>query len=68
MCHAESAITRAQTDFFDATDRTVVAQVPTAHVDTLYSSFGRWLGWVCVVGFLLLIGYVVARALMARRA
>jgi apolipoprotein N-acyltransferase len=49
----------AQTDFFDSTDRTMVAQVPTAHVDTLYSSFGRWLGWVCVVGFLLLVAWVV---------
>ena len=36
----------AQTDFFDATDRTMVAQVPTTHVDTRYTAFGRWLGWV----------------------
>jgi apolipoprotein N-acyltransferase len=49
----------AQTDFFDATDRTMVAQVPVAHVDTIYSSFGRWLGWACVVGFLLLVAWVV---------
>lgn len=49
----------AQTDFFDATDRTMVAQVPTGHVDTLYASFGRWLGWACVVGFLLLVAWVV---------
>ena len=49
----------AQTDFFDATDRTIVAQVPTAHVDTIYSSFGRWLGWVCVAGLLVLLALVV---------
>ncbi len=49
----------AQTDFFDAADRTMVAQVPVAHVDTLYSSLGRWLGWVCVVGFVLLVVWVV---------
>ena len=59
MCHAESAITRAQADFFDATDRTMVAQVPTGHVDTLYSSFGRWLGWVGIGGFLILVVWMV---------
>jgi apolipoprotein N-acyltransferase len=55
----------AQTDFFDATDRTLVAQVPTAHVDTIYASFGRWLGWVCLGGFLVL---VVWAAVARRRA
>jgi apolipoprotein N-acyltransferase len=58
----------AGTDFFDATDRTIVAQVPVEDVPTLYASFGRWLGWVCLVGFLLLAGYVVARGLTARRS
>jgi apolipoprotein N-acyltransferase len=53
----------AQTDFFGATDRTMVAQVPVRHVPTLYTAFGRWFEWVCVAGFL----YVVARALIARR-
>jgi apolipoprotein N-acyltransferase len=42
----------AQVDFFTSTDRTRVAQVPTAHVDTVYTAFGRWLGWLCVAGFL----------------
>jgi apolipoprotein N-acyltransferase len=37
----------------------MVAQVPTAHVDTIYSTFGRWLGWACVVGFLLVVAWVV---------
>ena len=54
----------AQTDFFDAADRTMVAQVPTAHVDTIYAAFGRWLGWLCLVGFGLLVGW----ALIRRRA
>lgn len=58
----------AQTDYYGATDRTIVAQVPVEDVPTLYSSFGRWFGWVCLAGFLILIGYVVAGALMARRA
>jgi apolipoprotein N-acyltransferase len=54
----------AQTDFFDSTDRTMVAQVPTEHVATLYTAFGRWLGWMVVAGFVL----VVVRALMRRPA
>jgi apolipoprotein N-acyltransferase len=58
----------AQTDYFGSTDRTMVAQVPTAHVETLYTAFGRWLGWVCLAGFLLLVAYVVARAFTARRS
>ncbi len=55
----------AQTDFFRSTDRTMIAQVPTAHVDTLYTAFGRWLGWVCLGGFLVL---VVWAAVARRRA
>jgi len=55
----------AQTDFFDAADRTMVAQVPTAHADTIYAAFGRWLGWVCIGGFLVL---VVWAAVARRRA
>ncbi len=55
--------TLAQTDFFGTTDRTMVAQVPVRHVATVYTAFGRWFEWLCVIGFL----YVVARALMARR-
>ena len=53
----------AQTDFFGATDRTMVAQVPVRHVATLYTSFGRWFEWLCVAGFL----FVVAWALIAGR-
>ena len=57
----------AQTDFFGSTDRTMVAQVPVKHVTTLYTAFGRWFEWVCLIGFLFVIAYVVARALIARR-
>jgi apolipoprotein N-acyltransferase len=54
----------AQTDFFGATDRTMVAQVPVRHVATLYTAFGRWLEWLCVAGFL----FIVVGALFARPA
>ena len=53
----------AQTDFFGSTDRTMVAQVPVRHVATDYTAFGRWFGWVCLAGFLV----VVVWALIARQ-
>jgi len=53
----------SQTDFFGATDRTMVAQVPVRHVPTLYTAFGRWLEWLAPIGFL----FLVAWALIARR-
>jgi apolipoprotein N-acyltransferase len=45
----------AQTDFYGATDRTMVAQVPVSDVTTIYSLGGRWLEWLAPIGFLLLI-------------
>jgi apolipoprotein N-acyltransferase len=53
----------AQTDFFTATDRTMVAQVPVRHVTTVYALFGRWFEWVCLAGFV----FVAAWALVLRR-
>jgi apolipoprotein N-acyltransferase len=49
----------AQTDFFGATDRTMVAQVPAKHVATLYTAFGRWIEWLFVAGFVLIVGWAV---------
>jgi len=57
----------AQTDYFGSTDRTMVAQVPVRHLATAYALFGRWLDWVCLVGFLFVIAYVIAQAIVARR-
>jgi apolipoprotein N-acyltransferase len=54
----------AQTDFFGATDRTMVAQVPVRHVPTLYTAFGRWFEWLFVAGFL----FIVVWALIPRRS
>jgi apolipoprotein N-acyltransferase len=53
----------AQTDFFGATDRTLVAQVPVKHVATVYTLFGRWFEWLFVAGFLVIVGW----ALIPRR-
>jgi len=53
----------AQTDFFSATDRTLVAQVPVKHLTTIYSLFGRYLEWLAPIGLL----FLIVRALTARR-
>jgi len=53
----------AQTDFFGSTDRTLVAQVPVRHVATVYTALGRWFGWVCLAGFLV----IIVRALIPLR-
>jgi apolipoprotein N-acyltransferase len=52
-----------QSDYFGATDRTVVAQVPEGHVTTLYTLSGRWLEWLAPIGLLFLVAWV----LIARR-
>jgi apolipoprotein N-acyltransferase len=49
----------AQTDFFGATDRTMVAQVPVKHVPTLYTSFGRYFELLCVAGFVFIVSWAV---------
>jgi apolipoprotein N-acyltransferase len=49
----------AQTDFFGATDRTMVAQVPVKDVTTIYALGGRWLEWLAPIGLLFLIGWVL---------
>jgi apolipoprotein N-acyltransferase len=49
----------AQSDFFGATDRTMVAQIPVKHVPTLYTSFGSWLEWLFVAGFVLIVVWAV---------
>ena len=53
----------AQTDFFSSTDRTMIAQVPVKHVATIYTAFGRWFEWVCLIGFLA----IATRAVFTRR-
>jgi apolipoprotein N-acyltransferase len=40
----------ASEDDFAARDNTLVAQVPTRGVSTLYSRWGDWFAWVCVAG------------------
>jgi apolipoprotein N-acyltransferase len=59
----------AQVDFFGATDRTMVAQVPTRHVTTLYPVLGPWLEWLAPIGLLVLAAWAWRRrrSLQGRR-
>ncbi len=58
----------AQTDFFGATDRTMVAQVPVKHVPTLYTTFGRWFEWLAPIGFLFILAWaIIAQARVKRQ-
>jgi apolipoprotein N-acyltransferase len=59
--------TLATMDHFTATDRLMVAQVPVAGVTTVYSVLGDGFGWATVVGFVLLLGWVVVASRRARR-
>ena len=56
----------AQTDFFGATDRTLVAQVPVKDVTTIYALGGRWLEWLAPIGFLFLVGWALIRRRQAK--
>jgi apolipoprotein N-acyltransferase len=45
----------AQMDEYQASELTLVAQVPVRGVRTVYSMLGDWFAWVCVVGFGMLV-------------
>ena len=47
----------AAMDHYQATDQTLVAQVPTKGVRTIYSRLGDWFAWLCMVG---LVGMIIA--------
>jgi len=44
----------AAMDHYQTTDYAMVSQVPTRGVRTIYSRFGDWFAWVCLVGLALL--------------
>jgi apolipoprotein N-acyltransferase len=45
----------ASMDEFQSTDLTLISQVPTRGVHTLYSRFGDWFAWLCCAALLVLI-------------
>jgi apolipoprotein N-acyltransferase len=58
----------ASMDHFTASERVMVAQVPTRGVFTLYSVIGDLFGWLAVVGFVVVVGWGVIRWRKAKRA
>lgn len=46
----------ASMDYFTAGERVIVAQVPTAHVSTIYSLIGDLIGWLSVAGLIGVVG------------
>ena len=53
----------ASVDFFNTSERVMVAQVPTYHVTTLYALIGDLFGWLAVAGF----AAVTTAAIVRRR-
>jgi apolipoprotein N-acyltransferase len=58
----------AAMDHFVASERVMVAQVPTQGVSTLYPVIGDLFGWLAVAGFVGLVLWAVAAAIGRRRA
>lgn len=55
----------AAMDHFTASDRVMVAQVPTQGVSTIYAVIGDLFGWLAVIGF---VGMIVWAVVQRRRA
>jgi len=51
----------AKMDHFTASERVMVAQVPTQGVFTVYSVIGDLFGWLSVVGFVVVAIWAVVR-------
>jgi len=55
-------------DHFEATERVLVAQLPTHGVRTIYSIIGNVVPWLCVAGMVVLIVWAVVRRRRSARA
>ena len=56
----------AAVDYFRSAAGTMIADVPTRGVRTLYSRLGDWFAWVCIAALLLLIVTSLARGRSGR--
>jgi apolipoprotein N-acyltransferase len=54
--------TLASMDEYSAEQRTMVAQVPTAGLRTLYARLGDWFAWACCTGLVAMAAWVVLRS------
>ena len=58
----------AAVDYFRSADSTMIADVPTRGVRTLYSRLGDWFAWACIAALLTLILTALGRAPRSRPA
>ena len=56
----------AITDYFTSEDPVMIAYGPTKGVTTIYSRIGDLFAWLCMVGFVTVIGWVLARRKAAK--
>ena len=57
----------ASTDHFTSGERTIVAQVPTQRVSTIYPGIGDLVGWLAIGGFMVIVVVAIIRRQRARR-
>jgi apolipoprotein N-acyltransferase len=60
--------TVASVDFFNTSERVMVAQVPAYHVTTLYSIIGNLFGWLAVAALLGISTWLVVSNRLSKRA
>jgi apolipoprotein N-acyltransferase len=52
----------AAMDYFQTSDFAMVSQVPTRGVHTIYSLFGDWFAWICLLGLLVMVIFPLSKA------
>jgi apolipoprotein N-acyltransferase len=57
----------AITNYFTSEDPVMIAYVPTKGATTIYSQIGDLFAWLCIAGFVAVIGWVVIRRKLVRR-
>jgi apolipoprotein N-acyltransferase len=50
-------------DEYHSSDLTLIAQVPTRGVRTIYSRLGDWLAWLCILAVMTLVVFGWRRTL-----
>ncbi|MGD2158777.1 MAG: nitrilase-related carbon-nitrogen hydrolase, partial [Anaerolineales bacterium] len=57
----------ASVDFFNTSERVLVAQVPAYHVTTIYSIIGDLFGWLAVAGFVAITAAAIIKSRLEKR-
>ncbi len=56
----------AAMDHFQATDRVMISQVPIQGMRTIYWQVGDLFAWLCLLGILAMVGWVLSRGLLTK--